>query len=92
MKTAEEFIKEIGSSDALKNELKALKDKDALDAFLKAHGCGATAVEFVKLVKAGNEGEISDEAASEAAGGYNIPMPYHIFAGVLGTSTKNFDW
>ena len=40
MKTIEKFIKELDSSEALQNELKAVKDKDELEAFLKKNDCG----------------------------------------------------
>ena len=35
MKTIEEFIQEIAKNDVLKNELKAIADKNALAEFLK---------------------------------------------------------
>ena len=71
MKTIEEFIKEIESSDALKNELKAIKDKDALAEFLKKQDVSGTVEEFVKMFKAKNEseGEISDDDVEAVAGG-----------------------
>lgn len=72
MKTIEEFIKEIEGSDALLKELEAIEDKDAAAAFLKKHDCGATAEEFGKALKALSEGEISDDAAESAAGGWHI--------------------
>ena len=71
MKTIEAFIKEIEGSDALKNELKAIKDKDALAAFLKKYDVEGTVEDFGKALKAklGAEGEISDDAAEAVAGG-----------------------
>ena len=71
MKTIEEFIKEIESSEALKNELKAVKDKDALAEFLKKNDVSGTAEDFHKAVqaKAGAEGAISDDDAEAVAGG-----------------------
>ena len=71
MKTVEEFIKEIESSEALKNELKAIKDKDALADFLKKNDVSPSVEEFVKTFKAKNEaeGEIDDDAVEAVAGG-----------------------
>ena len=46
MKTVEEFIKEIESSETLPNVLKGIKDKDALSDFLKKNDVGTTAEEF----------------------------------------------
>ncbi len=73
MKTVEEFIKEIESRDALKNELKAIKDKDALADFLKKNDVSPSVEEFVKTFKAKNEaeGEINDdEKLEKVAGGF----------------------
>lgn len=71
MKTIEEFIKEIESSADLQNELKEIKDKDALADFLKKHDVSGTAEDFHKAVqaKAGAEGAISDDDAEAVAGG-----------------------
>ncbi len=71
MKTVEEFIKEIESSDALKNELKAIKDKDTLAAFLKKNNVDAPTEEFVKAFKEKKEaeGELADDDAEAVAGG-----------------------
>ena len=75
MKTAEEFIKEIDSSETLQNELKGIKDADALTDFLKKNDVGAAAEEFVKALKAENEseGEIEDDDAQAVAGGRYAP-------------------
>ena len=51
MKTVEEFIKEIENTDVLQNELKAVKDKNALAEFLKKNNVGAAVEEFVKQLK-----------------------------------------
>lgn len=72
MKTIQDFIKEIEGSAALQDELKAIKDKDAAAAFLKKYDCGGTAEEFGKALLALSEGEISDNAAESAAGGWLI--------------------
>ncbi len=72
MKTIEEFIKEIEGSEALQKELEVIEDKDAAAAFLKKYDCGGTAEEFGKALKALNEGEIGDDAAESAAGGWII--------------------
>ena len=73
MKTVEEFIKEIESSDVLKNELKAIKDDSELSEFLKKQGCDAAAAEFKSFVKSkfggDTEGEIADDDAEAVAGG-----------------------
>lgn len=72
MKTIQDFIKEIEGSAALQDELKAIEDKDAAAAFLKKYDCGGTAEEFGKALLALSEGEISDNAAESAAGGWLI--------------------
>ncbi len=71
MKTIEEFIKEIEGSAALQDELKAIKDKDALAAFLKKNDVDGTVEDFGKAIQAQTEaeGELSDEAAEAVAGG-----------------------
>ena len=70
MKTLEEFIKEIEGSDALKNELKEIKDKTALADFLKKHGCDVSVNEFAEHIRSQGEGEIGDDEAEKASGGY----------------------
>ena len=73
MKTIDEFIKEIEDSTALKDELKAIKDKDALADFLKKNDVSSTTEEFAKAFKAKNEaeGEIDDDDKLEkVAGGF----------------------
>lgn len=71
MKTVEEFIEEIESTETLPNELKGIKDKDALSGFLKKNDVGTTAEEFVKAFKAKKEaeGEITDDDVKVVAGG-----------------------
>ena len=71
MKTVQDFIKEIEGSAALQDELKAIKDKDALAAFLKKNDVDGTVEDFGKAIQAKNgaEGEISDDAAEAVAGG-----------------------
>ena len=68
MKTVEEFYKEFENSKELQKEWKELSDA-ALEAFLKKHGCNATAKDFTAFVRARNEGEIGDDEAATAAGG-----------------------
>lgn len=68
MKTLEEFIKEIESSEELKEELKNASD-EMLESFLKKHDCKSTAKEFVDFAKAQAEGEIGDDDAGAVAGG-----------------------
>jgi|GEM_PF-6969592 len=72
MKTIDEFIKEIEGSEALLKELEAIEDMDAAATFLKKYDCGGTAEEFGKALEAMNEGEIGDDAAESAAGGWLI--------------------
>jgi hypothetical protein len=69
MKTVEEFIKEIEKSEALKAELKAVKNDDELAAFLKKNDCGASVKEYLEYADSLNEGEIGDDEAEAAAGG-----------------------
>ena len=71
MKPIQDFIKEIEGSAALQDELKAIKDKDALAEFLKKKDVDGTVEDFGKALKAklGAEGEISDDAAEAVAGG-----------------------
>lgn len=72
MKTLEQFLKEIEASGELQKELKNLKDKDAANAFLKKHGCSATAEELAAFLRSKNkdgQGELSDEEASSVSGG-----------------------
>ena len=69
MKTIEEFIKQLDGSDDLQNELKEVKDKDALANFLKKNNVSGTVEDFGKAIHAKAEGAISDEDAEAAAGG-----------------------
>ena len=71
MKTMEVFIREIGGSATLQDELKAINDRDALAAFLKRHDVSGTIEDFETALKAKveAEGEISDDAAEATAGG-----------------------
>ncbi len=71
MKTIEEFIRQIEGSADLRDELKAVGDRDALAAFLGRYDVEGTAEDFGKAVqaKAGAEGELSDDNAEAVAGG-----------------------
>lgn len=71
MKTAEEFYKEIAGSKELQEELKKL-NVETLGAFLRKHDCEATAKEFADYAKSRAEGELTDDAAEAAAGGYYL--------------------
>ena len=78
MKTVEDFIKEIDSSDELQNEIKAIKDKDAFEAFLKKNDVEGTVEDFgraLHVTSSSTEGEISDEEAEAAAGGRSSYIP-----------------
>ena len=72
MKTIQDFIKEIEGSAALQDELKAIEDRDAAAAFLKKNDVDGTVEDFGKALMALSEGEISDNAAESAAGGWLI--------------------
>ena len=77
MKTAETLLQEIKSSVELIDELKAVKDGDALSAFLKKHGCDATAEEFQAALRR----ELSDDALEGVAGGgFLDSIPWGSFA------------
>ena len=71
MKTIQEFIMDIQGSAELQAALNAIKDKDALAAFLKEKNVDGTVEQFAEALKAvaGTEGELSDEAAENVAGG-----------------------
>ena len=71
MKTLAEFIKEIEGSKELQEELKKLTGKDAAGAFLKKHGCGASADELAEYIRAQIKGrrELTDDEVSKVAGG-----------------------
>ncbi|MBR4721036.1 MAG: hypothetical protein IK057_04675 [Clostridia bacterium] len=71
MKTAYEFYKEIVGSKELQEELKNTSC-EMLGVFLKKHDCMADAKEFKALVSAQCEGEIADEEAGNASGGYMV--------------------
>ncbi len=72
MKTIEAFIREIEGSAALQDELKVIRDKDALAEFLKKNDVEGTVEDFGKALQAiteGADGEISIEEAEAVAGG-----------------------
>lgn len=76
MKTIEEFIREIESSEALQNEIKAITNDDEFAEFLKKHDCGASVKEYTDYVKSMSEGELDDDDAGNVAGGYPVfPLP-----------------
>ena len=70
MKTAEEFIREINDSKELQDEIRDLKEAEGLEEFLKRHGCEAELEEFLKCLGSQEEGEIDDDDAENAAGGF----------------------
>ncbi len=70
MKSIEELYKEINGSEVLKKALEAIKDKGALAEFLKKNGCEAPVEDFIKFVESQGEGEIGDDDAKSAAGGW----------------------
>ena len=81
MKTAQDFIKEIGESAELQNAVKAIKDESGLAEFLKKNDVSATVEEFGKALKAQSEGEISDDAAEAVAGSGWFGDLWHYFFG-----------
>ena len=72
MKTIEEFYKELSGSKELQEELKTVVE-ETLGAFLKKHGCEASAKEFTAFVKAQEDGVIGDDDAEAVAGGAPFP-------------------
>ncbi len=71
MKTVEEFIKKVEASEELRNEMNAVKDNEAAKAFLKKYEVDATVEEFGKALNSNKpEGEIEDDEAEAAAGGW----------------------
>ena len=81
MKTIEEFIKEIQGSAELQAALNAIKDKDALAAFLKKNDVDGTVEDFGKAIKAKTEaeGELADDAAEAVAGGTFVDFVKWLF-------------
>ena len=73
MKTIEEMYKEINASDELKKAIAEIKDMASLEAFLKGKGCETTADELAKFIESQCEGELGDDMAAAAAGGYRAP-------------------
>lgn len=73
MKTIEEFYREIAGSKELQEELHAAS-QEMLRVFLKKHGCDADVKEFAAFVRSQSEGEIDDDVAAIAAGGF-IALP-----------------
>ena len=89
MKTAAEFIKEIGASEDLQRELVSIgKAYAEIEAFLKKHDCGASAREFIDFLidqkKSQPEGEIGDDEANAVAGGYWFETPSETYERLYG--------
>ena len=80
MKTIEEFYKELAGSKELQEELNSLNEKlnslneKALGKFLRKHDCEGTAKEFTDFARS-QEGEIQDDDAKAAAGGWAPSVP-----------------
>ena len=72
MKTLYEFIREITAKKELQEEMSRIRNNDELAAFLKANDCEATTEDFWAIVDIieGKEGEIPEELAEVAAGGF----------------------
>lgn len=76
MKTMNEFIKELTAKKELQEEMSKIKNNDELAAFLKANDCEATTDDFWAIAEIieGKEGELPDELAEVAAGGFPFGM------------------
>lgn len=88
MKTIEVFLKELNGSEALQNELKEIKDREAFEAFLKKNGCEATVDEYIEFIESRFEGKLSDSEAENVAGGF----PYDLCptaVSIVGTLLKD---
>ncbi|MBO4374918.1 MAG: hypothetical protein J5829_07405 [Lachnospiraceae bacterium] len=70
MKTIEELYNEINGSDELKKAVSQLSGETELADFLKQHGCEATVKEVAEFMKSNFEGEVGDDVAASAAGGW----------------------
>ena len=77
MKTVEELYNEISASEELQKAVSQISDQTAFADFLKEHGCEATVEEFADFVRSQAEGEIGDDAAAEAAGGWSDPRDWY---------------
>ena len=67
-----EVIKEIENSKELQEELQNVKDKEAMEAFLKKHDCGVSVKEMADYIRSqakNREGEIGDDEVAAVAGG-----------------------
>lgn len=74
MKTLETLYQEVLASDELKNAMaQATQSPEALEAWVKAQGCDATAeqIEAFLKEKESKTGELSDDELESAAGGCN---------------------
>ena len=74
MTTIQDFYKELTASKELQEELKALTE-ETLGKFLKKHNCKATAKEFSDYAQSQQEGEIQDDDAQAASGGWAASCP-----------------
>ena len=73
MKTVKQMFDEIQASEELKKEIMALEDMEAIEAFLKKHGCDEPVEKFLTCAKLNSiskeEGELSDDDVASIAGG-----------------------
>ena len=74
MKTVEELYKEISASEELQKTVSEIRDNAVLAVFLKEHDCEASVDDFVRFAKSQSEGEIEDESAEAATGGYRLDL------------------
>ena len=73
MKTLQEMFNEIEGSEILKNELKEIRDQKEFLEFLKKQDCETTSEEIAEFFRKQSEGEVEDDVAEAAAGGYKPP-------------------
>ena len=81
----QELYDEIMGSEELKKEfLDSGKNKEAAEAFLKAHGCDVTLEEFAEFLKekAETNAEMSKEELKAVAGGGEIDLVVSIIIAV----------
>ena len=70
MKTVKEMYREIENSKQLQQELKEAT-KEKLEEFLMKHDRDASGNDFCEYVRSQQEGEIDDDDAETAAGGWS---------------------
>ena len=86
----EELIREIEGSEALQDELRAVKNEKAFAEFFSRHDCGFTAEEFSAAIRSDVEDEISGDEAEDmgAPAAVNVPDAAE---NIQGTSKNRFE-